>query len=46
MGFVERLGYGIDRMLAAMAEAGLAEPVFEEMTAGFRSSCAAAAMSG
>jgi ATP-dependent DNA helicase RecG len=36
MGFVERLGYGIDRMLAAMAEAGLAEPVFEEMTAGFR----------
>jgi len=36
MGFVERLGYGIDRMLAAMAEAGQAEPVFEEMTAGFR----------
>jgi ATP-dependent DNA helicase RecG len=36
IGFVERLGYGIDRMLAAMAEAGLAEPVFEEMTAGFR----------
>jgi len=36
MGFVERLGYGIDRMIAAMAEAGQAEPVFEEMTAGFR----------
>jgi ATP-dependent DNA helicase RecG len=36
MGFVERLGYGIDRMIAAMVEAGLSEPVFEEMTAGFR----------
>ncbi len=26
MGFVERLGYGIDRMVAAMAEAGLPAP--------------------
>ncbi len=36
LGFIERLGYGIDRMVAAMAEAGLPEPVFEETTAGFR----------
>ena len=34
LGFVERLGYGIDRMLAAMAEAGLAAPVFEETDGG------------
>ena len=26
LGFVERLGYGIDRMVAAMADAGLPEP--------------------
>ena len=36
MGFVERLGYGIDRMIAAMREAGLPDPVFEETVAGFR----------
>ncbi len=36
LGFVERLGYGIDRMVAAMQEAGLPEPVFEETAAGFR----------
>lgn len=36
MGFVERLGYGIDRMIAAMKDAGLPEPVFEETVAGFR----------
>ncbi len=36
LGFVERLGYGIDRMVAAMTEAGLPAPVFEETTAGFR----------
>jgi ATP-dependent DNA helicase RecG len=36
LGFVERLGYGIDRMVAAMAEAGLPAPVFEETVAGFR----------
>jgi ATP-dependent DNA helicase RecG len=36
MGFVERLGYGIDRMIAAMKDAGLPEPEFEETVAGFR----------
>jgi ATP-dependent DNA helicase RecG len=36
MGFVERLGYGIDRMMAAMRDAGLPEPTFEETVAGFR----------
>jgi len=36
LGYVERLGYGIDRMMAAMAEAGLPAPVFEETVAGFR----------
>lgn len=36
LGFVERLGYGIDRMVAAMREAGLPAPAFEETVAGFR----------
>lgn len=36
LGFVERLGYGIDRMMAAMQEAGLPAPRFEETAAGFR----------
>jgi len=36
LGFVERLGYGIDRMMAAMAEAELPPPLFEETVAGFR----------
>ena len=36
LGFVERLGYGIDRMVAAMGAAGLPAPVFEETVAGFR----------
>jgi ATP-dependent DNA helicase RecG len=36
LGFVERLGYGIDRMVAAMSEAGLPAPVFEETVAGFK----------
>ena len=36
LGYIERLGYGIDRMMATMAEAGLPEPVFEETAAGFR----------
>lgn len=36
LGFVERLGYGIDRMVAAMAEAGLPAPTFEETVAGFK----------
>jgi ATP-dependent DNA helicase RecG len=36
MGFIERLGYGIDRMIRLMAEAGLPKPQFEETAAGFR----------
>ncbi|MEZ4860311.1 MAG: ATP-binding protein [Caldilineaceae bacterium] len=36
LGYIERLGYGIDRMIATMEEAGLAPPLFEETTAGFR----------
>jgi ATP-dependent DNA helicase RecG len=36
MGFIERLGYGIDRMIRLMAEAGLLPPRFEETAAGFR----------
>lgn len=36
MGFIERLGYGIDRMIRLMAEAGLPPPKFEETAAGFR----------
>ncbi|MEZ4677255.1 MAG: ATP-binding protein [Caldilineaceae bacterium] len=35
-GYIERLGYGIDRMIATMQSAGLPEPVFEETAAGFR----------
>lgn len=36
LGYIERLGYGIDRMVAAMQEHGLPEPVFEETAAGFQ----------
>lgn len=36
LGFVERLGYGINRMVASMAESGLPAPIFEETVAGFR----------
>ncbi|MEA3335425.1 MAG: helix-turn-helix domain-containing protein [Chloroflexota bacterium] len=36
LGFIERLGYGIDRMIAAMREAHLPAPRFEETVAGFR----------
>jgi ATP-dependent DNA helicase RecG len=36
MGFIERLGYGIDRMLATMTDAGLPAPIFEETAAGFK----------
>ncbi len=36
LGFIERLGYGIDRMIAAMAEAGLARPAFSETANGFK----------
>jgi ATP-dependent DNA helicase RecG len=36
MGFIERLGYGIDRMIRSMAQAGLPAPRFEETAAGFQ----------
>jgi len=36
LGFVERLGYGIDRMLRLLEEAGQPPPRFEETDAGFR----------
>ncbi|MCS7088918.1 MAG: DeoR family transcriptional regulator [Thermoflexales bacterium] len=35
LGFIERLGYGIDRMVRAMRDAGQPEPVFEEREASF-----------
>jgi ATP-dependent DNA helicase RecG len=35
LGYIERLGYGIDRMIATMSEWGLPEPEFEETAAGF-----------
>lgn len=34
-GLIERLGYGIDRMLRQMAAAGLPQPEFRETAAGF-----------
>ncbi len=34
-GLIERLGYGIDRMLMQMAQDGLPPPIFRETTAGF-----------
>lgn len=36
LGFVERLGYGIDRILRQMSQAGLPKPKFAETTNGFR----------
>jgi len=36
MGFIERLGYGIDRMIRLMTTAGLPAPRFEETAAGFQ----------
>lgn len=36
LGYIERLGYGIDRMIATMQEMGLPAPLFEETAAGFR----------
>jgi ATP-dependent DNA helicase RecG len=36
MGFIERLGYGIDRMIRLMREHDLAPPRFEEKAGGFR----------
>ncbi len=34
-GLIERLGYGIDRIMRQMADAGLPPPVFRETAAGF-----------
>ncbi|MBN1565367.1 MAG: putative DNA binding domain-containing protein [Anaerolineae bacterium] len=36
MGFIERLGYGVDRVIALMQEEGLPEPQFEETAGGFQ----------
>lgn len=36
MGFIERLGYGIDRILHLLEEAGHLAPTFEETAAGFQ----------
>ena len=36
MGFIERLGYGIDRMVRLMEHAGLPPPRFEETANGFK----------
>ena len=36
MGFSERLGYGMDRMVRVMSEHGLPPPQFTETTAGFQ----------
>ncbi len=36
MGFIERLGYGVDRVIALMREEGLPEPKFQETAGGFR----------
>lgn len=36
MGYIERLGYGIDRMISTMAERNLPPPTFEETAAGFK----------
>jgi ATP-dependent DNA helicase RecG len=36
MGFIERLGYGVDRVLALMQEYRLPEPEFAETAGGFR----------
>lgn len=36
MGFIERLGYGVDRVIKLMQEDDLPEPEFEETAGGFR----------
>jgi ATP-dependent DNA helicase RecG len=36
LGYIERLGYGIDRMYTVLREAGLPDPTFEETAAGFQ----------
>lgn len=36
LGFVERLGYGLDRVVRAVRQAGLRQPKFEEIGGAFR----------
>ncbi len=36
LGYIERLGYGIDRVVALAKEWGLRRPLFEELAGGFR----------
>ncbi len=36
MGFIERLGYGVDRVIALMSQRGLGKPRFTETAGGFR----------
>lgn len=36
MGFIERLGYGVDRVIDLMAQQNLKPPTFEETAGGFR----------
>src|SRR5258708_2873833 len=36
MGFIERLGYGVDRVIALMQDRGLPAPEFSETSGGFR----------
>ena len=36
MGFIERLGYGVDRMITLMKQKGLPAPAFEETAGGVR----------
>lgn len=36
MGYIERLGYGVDRVIELMGANGLQSPAFEETAAGFR----------
>lgn len=36
MGYIERLGYGVDRMIALMRQQALRRPHFEETAGGFR----------
>jgi ATP-dependent DNA helicase RecG len=44
MGYIERLGYGIDRMISTMTEHGLPAPHFEETAAGFKVTLESAAV--
>ena len=44
MGYIERLGYGIDRMISTMSENGLSAPHFEETAAGFKVALESAAV--